>query len=201
MVQTPFRKRATFRRVAVANVDVQPMTDNFKSTVFGDFDLQAFDFIVLELEHLAASDTNHVIVMIAGGALVTLHAVAELTHFDQTDFDQNSERPVDRGKADRAVLFTHFSMKIFSAEVPLSGEHDPKDLLALFGQTQTTVKQLVLKPANLLFNQTGTDRHNSSSPLRSVVNLKHERGVQRDRVRRIELEKPSGAHIKLDTDL
>jgi hypothetical protein len=109
------------------------MTDNFKPTVFGDFDLQAFDFVVLKLEHLATSDTNHVIVMIAGGALVTLHAVAELTHFDQTDFDQNPERTVDRRKSDRAVLFTYSPMKIFSAEVALSGEHDPKDLLALFG--------------------------------------------------------------------
>ena len=83
----------------------------------GDLLLQGFDFIAVELDHLAGVEVDHVVVVLATIQLVHGGAAFEVVLEHQPGGFELGQYPVDRGQADVLALRQQLAVDVLGGHV------------------------------------------------------------------------------------
>ena len=96
----------------------------------GDFLLQTFDVFILELDDLAASGTNEVIVMPFMRHIIVLSLCPEVAGLGQPDLAKEIQRPIDSGQTNMRIFFRELPIHLLGGDVLILQEH-VQNMLAL----------------------------------------------------------------------
>lgn len=148
-------------------VEFQTMGLNGKAIACGDLFLQAFNLAILELDDLAATGTDEVVVMTLMGNVVVLGLRTEVTGLGQPRVAEEIEGTIDCGKTEVRVLFGELVVHRLRRDVFLFQEVS-QDQLALARQLQLMLFEVLFEHLHFLRSLI----HQLREPLETKIRLR-----------------------------
>ena len=103
--------------------------------------LHQFQFVVLELDYLAAAFADEMVVMMLAGDFIARLTLVEMTFGEQVAFLQQLERAVNRRIADVRIDLLDLGVEFFRTDMPPQLEEYARDIVALAGRFQPALAQ------------------------------------------------------------
>src|SRR5438874_7461013 len=108
--------------------------------------LESFEFGRVKLDDLAAVRADHVIVMLMFVVVFVMRpSIAEANLARQTRVSQQPECAIDRGLANRRVLFTHQTIKVLTGHVAFGVQKHVENKIALRRALETLLLDVLVK--------------------------------------------------------
>ncbi len=109
-----------------------------EAVLLGEFILEPFDLVVLELDDLPAIQADQVIVVLVfKGDFVPAHAVAKVALVGDSALLEELQGSVDRGVANLAVTLANQREKVLDAQMPRRTKKHIRHRATLSGRAQS----------------------------------------------------------------
>src|SRR5579872_1788250 len=115
-----------------------------------DHFLQSLEAFIFELDDLAASLANEMVVMFVADNFVARLAIVEVALRNELAFFQQTKGSVDGRIADVRIDLFHFGIQTFGADMLSEAEEDTRDIVALAGRFESAILQARMEEFHLM---------------------------------------------------
>lgn len=123
---------------------------NGKSILFGHFNLQPLDLVILKFNNFPAACTNEMIVVSLMRDIVILGLGSKMAGLGEACFTEQVEGSVDGGQTDMRVFFAQLPIHLFGSDM-FGSQKGIQNMFSLAGKLELVFPQMLFKNSNFFY--------------------------------------------------